>query len=350
MSYQSLASKFAIGVVPQTDLHTANAAADLEMLTRTNINFTKFEPVLESDAAEIGKGHEFATALYKSHYNVSGTIEKLVSSELAAWMFLFGFGTSNASKTAAGTGFKYTVSPGDVCDGLDMPAFTVVEALGKECTPPSPVDRAAIGCVLNSFGLSFQSGPGRQNTRLTAEFVGCGKVASPSNIALPASPLVEHTMSGMSATVTINGVDYVLNKSLVSVDTSFQNNIDLDGGFFVGSGFDDGWALRGRMERSNRSYGLNFVARVESNSTEEAKLKSLTTGPAVITLTGDSIDGTHNHTVKLSYVKVGFKAVEVGDSNGKVVYAVACEPIWDATNGILTVEVTTGNSKIGGLA
>jgi hypothetical protein len=40
-----------------------------------------------------------------------------------------------------------------------------------------------------------------------------------------------------SLTLTINAVDYVTTKNIVSLETSWKNNIRMDAGFFPGSGF-----------------------------------------------------------------------------------------------------------------
>jgi hypothetical protein len=88
----------------------------------------------------------------------------------------------------------------------------------------------------------------------------------------------------------------VSNKNIVSLATSWKNNIRVDAGFFPGSGFQtagDGatGAVRGRLEFGNRVGTLKFVARLDNNSTEYAKLKARITGTAGITLTYDATNG-----------------------------------------------------------
>jgi len=69
---------------------------------------------------------------------------------------------------------------------------------------------------------------------------------------MPAATL-EKLLPSASLALTINGVNYVSNKNIVSLETSWKNNVRLDGGFFPGSGFQtpgDGasGAIRGRLE------------------------------------------------------------------------------------------------------
>ena len=84
---------------------------------------------------------------------------------------------------------------------------------------------------------------------------------------------VEKLLPSASLALTINGVDYVTNKNIVSLETSWKNNIRMDAGFFPGSGFQTPGdattgAIRGRLEFGNRQGTLKFVARFDNNSTE----------------------------------------------------------------------------------
>lgn len=338
MSYNVQNTVFGIAYKPQSALHTPNVDADFWKISRANAGFTRFGFNTESDAAEIGKGSEFATQVFPVSWDVSGSIEKYLSSELAAWAFAFGLGTANLSEA----GGVYTVTPTDVCDGIDLPAFGVVEQLGAACPGGAALDRMAVGCVINDWAIRFNSGPGRANSMLTVNFVGCGKNVQPSAIVLPDAKLTEHELRGGSATVNINGVDYVANKSLLSLEMTFNNNVRLDQGFFIGSGVQDGAAIRGRMERGNREFGLTFTARLAADSSEYAKLKAQTTGPATITLTNSDTE-----SLSVEYHKVNFSSVDVADDNGIVVVQVAVTPLEDPIEGILTATIKTATAGIG---
>lgn len=338
MSYNVQNTQFGIAFKPQAALQTANIAADFWKVSRANAGFTRFGLNTESDAAEVGKGSEFPTQVFPVSWDVAGSIEKYLSSEIAAWAFAFGLGNANMTEVAG----TYTIKPVDVCDGLDMPAFSVLEQLGVGCAGGAAVDRAAIGCVINDWTVRFNSGPGRNNSLITVNFVGCGKTAEPSGIVMPATKLAEHELRGGSATVTINGTDYVAGKSLLSLEMAFRNNIRLDQGFFIGSGVQDNAAIRGRMERGNREYSLNFTARLEAASTEYAKLKAQTTGAATITLTNSATD-----LLTVTYHKVAYSAVDLADDNGIVTVNVQVTPLEDSTDGVLTATIKTAQAGIG---
>jgi hypothetical protein len=110
----------------------------------------------------------------------------------------------------------------------------------------------------------------------------------------------------------------------------------MDAGFYPGSGFQtagDGssGATRGRLEFGNRQGTLRFVARFENGSTELSKLKNQTTGTATIGLTYDA-----NNDLQITWQKVTFSAVELGETDGIVTVAVECLPMYEATNGIVS--------------
>jgi len=63
--------------------------------------------VNEDDRAEIGKGHEFPTQLFKSHYNMPAyELSKYASSEFLAWALSFSMG----NVVVSGSGpYVYTI-------------------------------------------------------------------------------------------------------------------------------------------------------------------------------------------------------------------------------------------------
>jgi hypothetical protein len=167
-------------------------------------------------------------------------------------------------------------------------------------------------------------------------------------VTLP-TQLTEHLLPSASLAVSINGVDYVTNKNIVSLETSWKNNVRLDSGFFPGSGFQasgDGTsgAVRGRMEFGNRVGTLKFVARFDNTSAEYTKLKAQTSGTAVMTLSFDT-----NNSLQLTWQKMIFNNVEITETDQFATVAVECTPIYDSTNGLLTAVAKCGIDAIGAL-
>jgi len=335
-------TKIGFGYKKQSAIQTANVLADIWSLNKTNASLAENTLNTEDDAEDLGKGHEFATQVFKSHWDVQGSIEKYLTSEIAAWAFVFGLGARVKSGTTALT---YTCTPQDpVGSGIELPAFSFIETIRQGGS--AVLDRMAVGCVVQDFRVTLGSGPGRASSKILINFVGCGKTVEPSGITLPAGT-PEHLLPAASATVNINGVDYVTARNMVSVELGFENDLRLDSGFFPGSGTQDGAAIRGRMEFGNRKAMLKFVARFVNGSTELTKLRNQTTGTAAIGLQGELISGGDYHSMTVTFQKVAFKTAVIGDTDGIVTVEVDCAPLYDTSNGLLSAVAKCAQDNIG---
>ncbi|MCL4783509.1 MAG: hypothetical protein KJZ70_10785 [Bryobacterales bacterium] len=332
------------GKQKQTDIQTANTAVQMWQLRKLNAQLANPKLNTENDAEEFGKGHEFAVQSFQTSWDVNGTLEKYLSPEIAAWAMAFGLGKVVKSGTAPN--FTYTVTPliPSAGDDAELPYFSFVEQI----RPGAGVvlDRMAIGCVVEGWTISIGSGPGRANSKITVEFVGSGKFAEPSEIVMPGATL-EKLLPSASLTLSINGVNYVTNKNIVSLETAWKNNVRADGGFYPGSGFQTpgdatSGAIRGRLEFGNRQGTLKFVARFENGSSELTKLRSQTTGTATIGLSYDA-----NNSLEITWQKVSFATAEVGETDGIVTVSVDCLPMWHETNGIVSAVAKCGIDNIG---
>src|SRR5579885_2585290 len=315
------------GKQKQTDIATANTGADMWRFGKLNAALANPKLNTENDAEEFGKGHEFPTQSFQTSWDVSGTLEKYLSAEIAAWAMAFGLG--KVVKSGATPNFTYTCTPLMPANGdaAELPYFSFVEQI----RPGAGVvlDRMAVGCVVEGWTITIGSGPGRANSKITIEFAGSGKVIEPSMIAMPAATL-EKLLPSASLALSIDGIDYVSNKNIVSLETGWKNNLRMDAGFYPGSGFQTAGdatsgAIRGRLEFGNRQGTLRFTARFESGSTELTKLKNQTTGTAVISLTYDA-----NNSLEITWHKVSFE----------------CLPMFDATNGIVSAVAKCGVDSI----
>jgi hypothetical protein len=321
------------GKQKQADIATPNSGAQVWQLRKLNAALANPKLNTENDAEEFGKGHEFATQSFQTSWDVSGTLEKYLGAEIGAWAMAFGLG--KVVKSGAAPNYTYTCAPLFPASGdaAELPYFSFAEQIRPGAG--AVVDRMAVGCVVEGWTISIGSGPGRANSKITVEFVGSGKYMEPSGITMPAA-IAEKLLPSASLELSINGVNYVSNKNIVSLETSWKNNVRLDGGFFPGSGFQtpgDGasGAIRGRLEFGNRQGTLRFVARFESGSTELAKLRSQSTGTAVITLAYDA-----NNSLEITWHKVSFSSAEAGETDGIVTVSVECLPMWDEANGVVS--------------
>ena len=318
------------GKQKQTNISTANLVGGIWRLNKLNVQLANPKFITEDDAAELGKGHEFATQTFKSHMDSQGhQLEKYLSSEFAAWLWAFGLG--KVVKTGVGP-YTYTCTPlNPVSDGLELPYFSYIEQIRPGANDVR--DIMLVGCAVKSFRIQIASGPGRANAKATVEFTHSGKITEPSGITLPAAT-VENLLNAYSLACTILGVDYVTAKNFVSLemgwDSAFRD------GFFPGSGQQDGYQIQGRLEVGDRVPLFNFVARYVDGSTELQKVRDLTTGTAVVTLTKDA-----NNSMQVTWQQLAFSVAEVGETDGIVTVSVTGKPQYHAANGVVSAVVVT---------
>jgi hypothetical protein len=326
------------GFGKQTDIVTPNTLAQIWRLTNLNTKPWAKVPVNEDDRAEIGKGHEFPTMLFKSHYNMPVyEITKYGSSEWLAWVIAFALGNVTAS-----TG-QYVIVPALGATnptGLELPYFSFVQQIRPGGS--AVLDEILVGCAVKGWKLSIKNTPGRASVMCTAEIVTTGQYATPSTITLPAAATLHEFNAGMISALNINGIDYLTGgsgKQFVSADMSWENNFRP--GFFPGSGSQDGYQIQGRFEWGDRVFGLNTVVRVQYGSTEYANLIALTTGTATITLTKDT-----NNSFTALVQKMAFSTAELGNTDGIVTLAVTGTQLYDPTNGLVTFTIKTPQAGI----
>ena len=321
------------GKKKQADIATASVAADMWRFSKLNASLANPKLATENDADEYGKGHEFPTVTFKTAWDVGVTLEKYLGAEIGAWAAAFALG--KVVKSGAGP-YVYTCTPliPSAGDAADLPYLSYVEQIRPGAGVV--VDRQAVGMAIESFQISVGSGPGRANSKISVELVGSGKmIDTATGITMPAAT-AEKLLPSASLTLSINGIDYVTNKNIVSLETGWKNNIRMDAGFFPGSGFQtagDGTtgAIRGRLEFGNRAGNLKFVARFMNGSDEYTKLKAQTSGTAVVTLAYDT-----NNSLQLTWQQITYSVVEIAETDQILTVAVECLPMYHVTNGILT--------------
>jgi hypothetical protein len=325
----------------QTAIGTANSTA---IWRHTNLNTKPWAkvPVNEDDRAEIGKGHEFPTQLFKSHYNMpTYEISKYASSEFLAWMLAFSLGNVTVVGTAAP--YTYTIVPALGATnptGIELPYFSFIQQIRPGGS--AVLDEMLVGCAIKGWKLSIKNSPGRASAMCSCECVTTGQYTSPSGITLPAVATPHEFNAGMVTALTINGINYLTGgsaKQFVSLDASWENNFRP--GFFPGSGAQDGYQIQGRFEWGDRAFAVQFVVRVQSGSMEYSNLINQTTGTATITFTRDS-----SNAFTMLIQKMGFNVAELSNTDGIATLQVTGVQLYDSTNGLVTMSITTPQGGI----
>jgi hypothetical protein len=130
----------------------------------------------------------------------------------------------------------------------------------------------------------------------------------------------------------------------------WNNNVRLDTGYYPGSGTQNGYAVRGRMEYGIREMSLNFVARAQKGSLEYNNLLNQTEGPVSFGVQGAAL-GTTFHSFNVDMPRTRMQAVVNGDDNNIVTVqcgVTALQPT-DGVTPIISLSATTGMDAILGL-
>lgn len=308
-----------LGKAKQTSISTASAS--FLRFKKIDSTVTSPHPVFENDAAEIGKGNEFIANTFPSHYEVANRIEKYASSEFVTWATAFGLG--NVAVTGASAPYTYTIVPIDPGTTLELPYFSVVEQIAEG--GGSAIDNLYVGCAIEDFTYQFTSGPGRASSKMTVNWVGSGLLTQPSGVTVPALT-VENNMLGASMTLTVNGVNYITGKRIISGSIGWKNNLNLNAGFFPGSGLQNGLQVRGRLEIGTRVPSFQFTTRLLSTSTEYATLTAQTAGTAVLSIQHDAANIT-----TFTFPQLAFQMVENVEADGLLAVTVTGAPEFNTT-------------------
>jgi hypothetical protein len=324
-----------LGKGKQTNISTAGST--FLRLKKLNADLTTPKPIFENDAAEIGKANEFIAQTYPSHYEVANRFEKYASSEFVTWACAYGLG--NIVQTGSTAPYNYVITPLNPGTTLELPYFSVVEQVsegGGNC-----VDNLYVGCAVEDWLYQANYGPGPKSSKMTVNWAGSGLLTTPSAITVPALTL-ENNMLAASMALSVNGVDYVATKRILTASVGWKNNLLLNAGFFPGSGLQNGLQVRGRMEIGARVPSFQFSARLLYGSTEYNTLVAQTTGTATLSVQHDA-----NNSVSFAFQQMAFQAAENGEGDGIVTVTITGAPQYNATSGILTV---TTNCSIAGIA
>lgn len=327
---------FAFSKNRQTDAVTASIAAEIWRMRKVNLDIDTAELITEDDANELGGGNEFAANVFPVNWDISGSIDKFLTSQWAAWVMAFSL--DGGIKTGISDPWTYTCEPQDqVTAGTELPYFTLVHQVRPGA---AIVDRADIGCMVSGWQLDILSGPGRASSKLKADFVGIGKFADPSTISLPAET-AETLLGSSSLALTANGVDYVTTKKIQSLNATWANNPRLDRRFYPGSGVQSGAAIGGRIEFGDRVATLKIVADLDASSTELATQIAQTDFTAVLALSNGGDD-----TLTITYHRLRFATVKFRENNGILTVEGDCSVLWHSSNGLFTAVVETDTDEI----
>jgi hypothetical protein len=330
--------KICFGRKSQATFGELQTAAEMWSFTKLNGDLVSRPMGIEDDAAEYGKGNEFPENVYATAWDTRGSLNRYLGSQLAAWLFSFGLG--NVVLTGSGP-YTYVCTPLITTSTLQPPQFNYCQQL-----PGTDADFLASDCVIDSFQVAFNSGPGRQNSQFSAAFIGSGKLTQPSAITIPALTSDTLLPAGLMA-ISVLGVNYVSNKNILAFSMGWNNNLRTNEGYFPGSGFQSSGnaasgAIRGRLEVGPRVLTMSLTVRRDSSSAQFAAMEALTQGAVTVTLSADA-----NDSLTISAPQVILRDVQEGNTNGIASVTCTLDALYSVGgSNILTVTAVTNVADI----
>jgi hypothetical protein len=318
----------------QTAIDTPSS--DLVRFNTTSADIADVQLMVEDDAKEIGKGHEFAENTYPTAWKATKKVQCYLTAESFAIFGAFALGNGNAG--------TYTpVDPTTNVNEIELPWMTVLEGVRKGGTAPV-LNRALFACVVDKYKISLKKGAGRSNSTLEVDLVGSGKHDDASALAMPDRTPVT-LLPAASLTCTINGVDYVTAKTFESFDFQWDNAVR--DGYYPGSGFQTtgdstSGQVMGRMEYGTRALTASFVARYVNGSTELAKLTAQTQGTMALTLSGGA-----GKAGSITCNQVQFKTAKIDNTDGIVTVQTEISAIYSQTTGMAGLVTLTATNSLG---
>jgi hypothetical protein len=309
--------KLALGSAKQANISTPSAT--YIRIPKLNSDLPFLQANTENNAAEIGKGHEFATDVFLTNKEpAANRIEKQGSVEMMLWSWGYALG-----KVDLATGL-YTIHPIDPGVTIELPMFSVAAILNEG--GGQAVDELHIGNVVESVETTFTYGPGRDSVRTVVDIVGSGISLLPSAVTMPAVLTEKYARSsGMACTVL--GVNYVSEKNLLSGSFSWRNNHILPMRYTPGSGYDaDGFAVGNRIFIGERTLAASLQVFLHTGSLEYAKLVAQTEGVSTITLTFDA-----THFITWTFNRSRIAGVDKTNEQGLVCVNINLMPLYDET-------------------
>lgn len=297
------------------------------------------------NAAQYGKGHEFATRDEKLSWNTSFTRTFQATTKILGWAFAFH--TGNVTTTSLGGGaynhvYEYLdpiLATGFYGSARQLPVTTVYELVASNLLRIFP------SMLVKTIEIT-----GQQNdwVMLTLEMQGSGmhRRVSPSGFTFPgstnpltggegtllrnASLLFEHGPSGSALS------DFSCDVRSFRFRSEYQ--LFEDDGYCPGSGYlisgnARSGQIRNKLEVARRAVVLEFVVKAPSTNNQifDRLEQSITMG-ARLTITGEQIGSSgFYHLCEIYVPQLRYRSVPIGADGDQIIYSVSTIVMYDDT-------------------
>lgn len=347
MAESTVAIRWAFSNKRQSAYQTETPSGDMtQSHPFVNADFGVHEANSSDNAAQYGKGHEFATRDEKLSWNSSFTRTFQATTKILGWAFAFH--TGNVSTTNLGgspTAYRHDFEYMDPINGTgyygsprQLPVVTVWELVASNLVRIFP-----------SMLVKTVEVTGQQNdwVMLTIEMQGSGSMrrVSPSGVTFPnstnpltggegtllrnASLLFEHSPSGSAYSDISCDVRSFRFRSEYAL---FEDDGYCPGSGYLISGNARSGQIRNKLEIARRAVALEFVVKAPStNNVIFDRLEQSVTMAAQLTVTGEVISGSNYHLLRLTFPQLRYRSVPIGADGDQVIYSVTTIVMYDDT-------------------
>jgi hypothetical protein len=322
-------------------LQTALTDAELWALNLNSFNVPFPELQNEDDGAFFGKGDEYPRTIYPTSINAQWEWPFHLTSQ--NWVMAIVYAVHNVTKSNPATGaFQYICTPPDrATQGVNLPATTVVTKIRDM------LNLALIGMVCTGFTLRIQRGPGLQNTSMTSRWAGCGQYDTDAGLTVPELHVETRLGAGSMVSLILGGVDYFANARIVDIEYTWDNGVNLDSGYFPGSGQKNQYDLRGRMRYGRRTQSLVWSGEWENDSTELEQLEEGIESSCSLQLDGPVIASSTPHRAIIDLPRTRVKGLGMVEADGFVACRCDTTIMKSATEPWVTLTGITDKDNIG---
>ena len=337
--------RFLRSKIPQIDYLTPTAIANptnfKEMLV-TDKNLTFHEAKAEDNKGE-STGRFQPTDEYKTVHDTTRQTQLKICAEEVGRDLLLAFGnvtTVQPDATNAPAVKRHTFKVQDLAVSKQAPSMTLIEFVG------SVINRLVPSMVVEEYSLK---GEGVARLMSDMKLRGSGLITTPSGlnvtdiVALAGLHYFTHSMVKLSiadAGTLANAQDYSAGGNyLANWGVSLKKNLLADQGYVPGAPryFDpldpDSGAIRSECLIESYEFGMDFQARLLSQSNELAALRSKKKLDVAIDILGPKIGNTaFNYKLQIHAPKVSYDTVELPSNNGMYMVGIKPKIFFDNTS------------------
>lgn len=298
-------------------------------------DFADHVPNMSDNAAQYGKGHEFATRNALLSWDVSFKRTFQATTQMLGWGFAFHTGLVNTAALGGGAFehvFEYQ-DPNGVGyygSGRQQPVTTVVERVTSGLIrkwPSIQVMAVEVTGAINDW------------IKLSLDLKGSGKRIDGTGFSFPTSS--EGELLRMASLTLTHGPSGGTDISCDVNSFRFRSEMayDENGGYCPGSGYQTSGdptsgQVRNKLEFTRRAVLVEFVARANATNGDEFidRIEQQEDLTAVFELEGGEIASSGiNHYLKIDIPRLNYRAIPIQVDGDVITFAISTIVFYDAT-------------------